>query len=210
MDSSPTPPDPRPARAPKLSAREQRRVRRNLERRKSSLIWVLLGAGALAFFGFLLATALRPQAGEDVPLLPNTPHIPFPTPPGPYNSNPPTSGLHYAQSAPAGFYDEARAESLGQFPEGYLVHSLEHDYNIFWYNCSALDEAACAALKEQIQAVMSGFDGFKLIAYPWPSQPEPVVLTHWGRILRMQSFDAGAARNFIESNRRRSPEPDAS
>jgi len=99
---------------------------------------------------------------------------------------------------------------LGQFPEGYLVHSLEHDYNIFWYNCSALDEAACAALKEEIQAVMSSFDGFKLIAYPWPSQPEPVVLTHWGRILRMQSFDAGAARNFIESNRRRSPEPDAS
>lgn len=179
------------------------------ESRKSTLIWVLLGVATLGFFGFLVVSAVRPQAGESVPELPNLPHIPFPTPPGPYNTNPPTSGLHYAQTAPQGFYDEATAATLGEFPEGYLVHNLEHDYNIFWYNCSALDEAACAALKEDIQAVMRDFDGFKLIAFPWPSQPEPVVLTHWGQILLMERFNARAARNFIESNRGRSPEPNA-
>ena len=185
------------------------RARHDQERRRSTLVWALLGIAALAFFGFLVFSAVRPQTGEDVVVLPNTPHVPFPTPPGPYNSNPPTSGLHFAQTLPAGFYDEAQAAAVGQFPEGYLVHNLEHDYTIFWYNCASLDEAACAALKEEIRGVMDGVENLKVIAFPWPTQSEPIVLTHWGKILRMQEFSAAAARAFISSNRGRSPEPNA-
>jgi hypothetical protein len=45
-----------------------------------------------------------------------------------YNFNPPTGGDHYASWITKGFYDEPRHD-------GNLVHSLEHGYIIFWYDC---------------------------------------------------------------------------
>jgi hypothetical protein len=201
--------DNRSARAPQPSRREERRARLRTERRRSAAPWVLLSAGVLAFFVFLIFTALRPQGGEEVAILPNSPHIPVPTPPGPYNTDPPSSGLHYEATLPRGFYDEAEAVSVGPYPEGYLVHNLEHDYTIIWYNCLLLDQAGCDNLKSQIQTFLNEMAEYKLIAFPWPSQPEPVVLTHWGRILRMEEFDAGDARHFVRSNLGRSPEPNA-
>ncbi len=197
------------ARSAQPSRREERRARRRQARRRSTALWITLGAGVLGFFLLLLFTALRPQGGEGVAILPNKPHVLVPTPPGPYNSDPPTSGLHYEAALPGGFYDEAQADSVGLYPEGYLVHNLEHDYTIIWYNCQVLAEAGCETLKGQVQAFLNDMAEYKLIAFPWPSQPEPVVLTHWGRILRMQEFDAGAARRFVRSNLGHSPEPNA-
>ncbi len=46
-----------------------------------------------------------------------------------YNFNPPTSGDHYATWIKKGVYDLPR-------PDGNLVHSQEHGYIIFWYDCS--------------------------------------------------------------------------
>ncbi len=45
-----------------------------------------------------------------------------------YQFNPPTSGNHYASWISKGFYGEPRAD-------GNLIHSLEHGYIIFWYDC---------------------------------------------------------------------------
>lgn len=45
-----------------------------------------------------------------------------------YKFNPPTSGDHYASWITKGFYEEPRAD-------GNLVHSQEHGYIIFWYDC---------------------------------------------------------------------------
>lgn len=45
-----------------------------------------------------------------------------------YNSNPPTSGPHFAAWAKAGQYDE-------EISDGYLLHSLEHGYVILSYDC---------------------------------------------------------------------------
>lgn len=179
------------------------------ERRRTAAPWILLGAGALAFFLFLVVNAIRPPGGEEVAILPNTPHIPPPTPPGPYNTDPPTSGLHYEATLPRGFYDESEAQAAGPYPEGYLVHNLEHDYTIIWYNCQVLTAADCESLKGEVQAFLDDMARYKLIAFPWPSQPEPVVLTHWGWILRLEEFDAQTARSFVRSNLGRSPEPNA-
>ncbi|NOH04996.1 MAG: DUF3105 domain-containing protein [Chloroflexi bacterium] len=66
--------------------------------------------------------------------------------PGQYNSDPPTSGLHYATEARAGFYEE----NIYTYPAAYLVHNLEHGYVIIWYNCDLLNETGCAELKSQI------------------------------------------------------------
>lgn len=46
-----------------------------------------------------------------------------------YNSNPPTSGPHYAQWEKPGIYDRA-------LEDGNLIHSLEHGYIIISYNCN--------------------------------------------------------------------------
>lgn len=45
-----------------------------------------------------------------------------------YKFNPPTSGDHYPSWITKGVYDTPRAD-------GNLVHSLEHGYIIFWYDC---------------------------------------------------------------------------
>lgn len=46
-----------------------------------------------------------------------------------YNSNPPTSGDHYPAWITKGFYDTPRLDP-------FLVHSMEHGYVIFWYDCA--------------------------------------------------------------------------
>lgn len=47
-----------------------------------------------------------------------------------YKYSPPTSGDHYPSWITKGFYDEPR-------PDGNVVHSQEHGYIIFWYDCGA-------------------------------------------------------------------------
>ncbi len=47
-----------------------------------------------------------------------------------YKYNPPTSGNHYPAWITKGFYGEPRWD-------GFLVHSQEHGYIIFWYDCAA-------------------------------------------------------------------------
>ncbi len=73
--------------------------------------------------------------------------------------------------------------------------------------CSNLQ--ACSQLKQDIRAAFDALPGYKLVAFPWPSQTEPVVLTHWGRILRLRTFSARVLRSFADSNRGRAPEPNA-
>lgn len=51
-----------------------------------------------------------------------------------YNSNPPTSGPHFAVWAKPGVYDRF-------ISDGYLIHSMEHGYVIIWYDCSEITSA---------------------------------------------------------------------
>lgn len=133
-------------------------------------------------------------------------HIPDEsTDPNPYSSNPPSSGHHFGRWLNAGFYD-TNAE---KYPEGHLVHNLEHGYIIFWYNCKVLSDAECATLKTQIKDAMSAAGNFKVIAYPWEKTDVPLVLTSWGYRLSFESFDANLVKTFIDQHRNRAPEPNA-
>lgn len=192
----------------KRSLREARRARRRKQRLTRTLIWGGAGVVVLAAIGYLVWIAVRPAAGESFPILPAD-HIAEGTPPGPYNSDPPTSGPHYGNSLPGGFYEEADLANLPPNPEGYLVHNLEHGYVIFWYNCNLLDEAGCEGLKSQIRSVMDDFDNFKLVAFPWSSIDVPVAMTSWGQMQRFDKFSASQAASFIRNNRNRAPEPNA-
>ena len=160
--------------------------------------------------GFVFWQAYRPTVGEMIPIPPDyETHIEVGTPPGPYPSDPPAGGVHYATELDAKFYHESDLATLPQYPEGSLVHNLEHGNVIFWYNCALLDEAGCTRLKDSIQQVMDEFDGVKLIAFPWESLEEPVVMTSWGKLQRFQSFNPSQASAFVRANRNKAPEPNA-
>jgi len=186
------------------SKRQQMRTRQRQQQLKGSLIWGGLGLGVLAIIGLFVWQGIRPLTGEEIPIMTSS-HIAVDSDPGEYNSDPPTSGPHYPNEAQVGFYDT----NSYQYPAGYLVHNLEHGYIIFWYNCSLLEEAACTDLKSQIKSVMDEFNNVKVIAYPWDSLDVPVAMTSWGRLQKMETFNAAQARAFYRSNLNRSPEPGA-
>jgi hypothetical protein len=194
----------------KNSSRAARQDRLRKKARKNKLIWGGVVIGILIILGFIGWTAFRPASGEAVPIMANAgDHVPEGSDPGPFNSDPPTSGPHYAQEYEAGFYEESDREVTNEFPEGFLLHNLEHGYTIFWYNCDLLDESSCSNLKSGIKGVMNDLNNFKVIGFPRSSIQSPLVMTSWGRMLSFETLNADQARDFISRNRNRAPEPNA-
>jgi len=177
----------------------ERRKRQKLNR----TIWLTFFSSAALIILLFTLSSINPQRGDAVELMRDSSHVPTGTDPGPYNTNPPTSGRHYEESLEAGFYEENPYE----YSEGYLVHSLEHGYVIFWYNCSILNATQCSQLKSQIKSVMVAADNYKVIAFPWESIDSPVVMTSWGKLHRFTEFESDAALTFVKQNRNKSPEP---
>ncbi|HEX6877691.1 MAG TPA: DUF3105 domain-containing protein [Nocardioidaceae bacterium] len=101
-----------------------------------------------------------------------------------YPDSPPATGPHYPIPAPI---SRKYYTSKDRPPLGYLVHNLEHGYNILWYDDTvAKDDKQLAVVK----AISDKFSGStledKFIAAPWTSDdgdPFPggahVALTHW-------------------------------
>lgn len=199
------------------SKRERRQERLQKQKGRSTLLWSLVGLGALALVGFLIWSGSRigsvnadpaKASGEQFPIQGSN-HIPDGTDPGEYNSNPPTSGPHYEVPLPAGFYEEADLQAWEPFSVAHAVHNLEHGYIVFWYNCNLLDESACTELKTQIRDFIAGFPIRKLVAFPWPTGESPIALSSWGYRLVMQEFNADQATSFINANRMLAPEANA-
>ncbi len=189
----------------KSSKRQQIQNRQQKQKMRNNLIWVGLGLIAVAVIAAILWQGAQPTPGEAVEIMAETGHIPTGSELPVYNSNPPTSGQHYPDTASVGFYDEDTYPNAA----GFLVHNLEHGYVIFWYNCDLLDEAGCTTLKEQIKTTMNELGGVKMIAYPWKSIDVPLVLTSWGRIQRFETFDADLIKSYYKANLNKSPEPNA-
>jgi hypothetical protein len=187
----------------KQTMREKRRRRKTITR----IIWGAVAIILIAVIGYFVWNALKPAAGQTVPIMADTGHVEEGQDPGPYNTDPPTSGRHYANELEAGFYEEADRDSISGFPEGYLVHNLEHGYVIFWYNCDLVTDGECTELKSQIRSVLDRENNFKVIAFPWESIKVPVVLTSWGQIQEFKAFNPELAQSFVKSNRNQAPEP---
>jgi hypothetical protein len=188
--------------------KSKRQEAREQRQRKQRIVKFSVTAGLIlvaGLIGYVVWGAAQPPVGESVAIMGDISHVEDGTDPGPYNSNPPTSGRHYPTSLTPGFYDT----NVYQYPEGYLVHNLEHGYVIFWYNCSELETSECEQLKGEVRLVLEAENNNKVIAYPRETIEEPVVLTSWGQLLRMEAFDADAARSFVARNRNKAPEPNA-
>lgn len=197
----------------KMNKKDQREARRSKRKRQkliSTLIWGGVAVVLVGIVGYIIWGAVRPAAGASIPIMENSEaHVDEGEDPGPFNSNPPTSGPHYAEEYEAGFYEESSPEAQASYPEGYLGHNLEHGYVIYWYNCDLLDSNACAELKDQIKESMAENGHTKLIAFPRSSIDVPVAMTSWGQLLNMDEFDPSQAEKFISANRNRAPEPNA-
>jgi hypothetical protein len=194
----------------KTSKRDERRKKRQQEQRKSQLWWgggIILVVGLL---GLLLWYTNRPLLGEEFPVTGENDHLELSEPPPLYSTDPPTSGRHYPTWWQAGFYDETSPEVTNfPFPAGYLVHNLEHGYVIFWYNCTLVTPEECATLKSELRTLIEEANNFKVIAFPWTTTDVPVVVTSWGRMLKMETFDPELAAEMIQRNRNHAPEPNA-
>ena len=102
----------------------------------------------------------------------------------PYSEAPPAFGPHYPAPAPMArkYYT-----TDDRPPVEYLVHNLEHGYNILWYDETIAKDSEQRAI---VKAISERFKGTafkdKFIAAPWTSKdgdPFPggahVALTHW-------------------------------
>jgi len=98
MDAKSTTPD--------KSRRKGRKEIREAERRRKQLrdraIWILAGIAVVIFVGYLIWNEFRPKPGQSVPELSRV-HVQPGAPHEAYNTDPPTSGSHYAQPTRAGF-----------------------------------------------------------------------------------------------------------
>ncbi len=111
-----------------------------------------------------------------------------------YNSNPPTSGSHYAQPANWGVYQT-------ELPDEQVIHNLEHGG--IWILYTGIDDATKSALEKIAKS------NSKIIVTPRFKNDAPIVLASWGRLQKFQTLDEQAIRAFIEANRNKSPEPSA-
>ena len=196
----------------KTSRQIMRETQKKQQVRKRILIYGGISLAIIAVIAVILLSVNNPAnsiglMGDEV-AIPSSDHVPTDTLPGPFNSNPPAGGAHYATDFPSKFYQEADLATLPKNPQGYLVHSLEHGYVIFWYNCQ-VPKTDCAALKQTIQKVMDETGNTKLIAFPWTDMNIPLAMTSWGRILKFPNPDPVKMKQFVESNRYHAPEPDA-
>ncbi len=104
-----------------------------------------------------------------------------------YNSNPPTSGQHWGSVADWGVHEEP-------VPNELQVHNLEHGGIVIQYNAETIDPVALQDLTDKVNEIP-----VKVILAPREGMTEPIVLTAWGRLLRLQEYDEGQVDDFIDA-----------
>lgn len=155
-------------------------------------IVLVVGAGFLLFKYSNTSSSDIPQKGEAISLQPAT-HIEIGATHDPYNSNPPTSGPHYAQPADWGVYQQA-------LPDEQLVHNLEHGG--IWISYKDVD----AQTKGELEAIGREYSG-AVIVTPRPNDDAKICLSSWGRLEKLDSFNRDEIISFIRANKNKSPEP---
>ena len=150
----------------------------------------------MAGLGFAIRQANQPPPGQNVPIQ-GFEHVRPGQPHPPYNSDPPTSGWHYAQPAPAGFHDSP-------VPDEQLIHNLEHGHVVISYDCSKLTN--CEQVKARLRRLIQRFNARKVVAVPRQNADAAIALTAWGRIDKLDRYDERRIVAFIRTWRDRGPE----
>ncbi|SBT51032.1 DUF3105 domain-containing protein [Micromonospora auratinigra] len=157
----------------------------------AAALWAAATTGPLALLTGTVTgsrAADRPAPclpGQAVPIL-DSPHITrAQARTAHYDSDPPTSGPHFAFAAPPGVYEKP-------VEDGLTVHALEHGHVVVQYG-SAVPADEVEALRD----IARQFPDRVLLA-PRPALGRDVALTAWGRIDRFDRRDEQRVNDFIQ------------
>lgn len=166
----------------------------------AALILLVLG-GVIAA---LVITAKRRQATLPGELYPSVgqEHISISaTPPKPYNSNPPSSGGHYAGSANWGVYDYEVNDKI-------FIHNLEHGGIWIAYRPTISPQAL-----QDLKNIVNELGGSKIVMAPRSASDADVAVVAWTRVLKfnlsggeLTPDNASAIRAFYKGFKNRGPE----
>ncbi len=159
------------------------------------ILWWIIAAITIAGIGYgmviLFRQTTKERPGEAI-LIQGQEHISVGAAHPEYNSNPPTSGWHYANEADWGMSENA-------IPDEQILHNLEHGG--IWISYKNIDDST----KKQLEKISRS--GSKIIITPRQGNDTPITLASWGRLQKLEQFDEIAIMNFIKANKNRSPEP---
>jgi Protein of unknown function (DUF3105) len=111
-----------------------------------------------------------------------------------YDSSPPTHGPHSANAAACGVHG-------APIPNETMVHSLEHGAVGIVYRAS-LDLADIRSIERTVR----GYDG-RVFSAPYSgNMSTPIAVLSWGEMMRLQSLDERAVRDYISAFRGTGPE----
>jgi hypothetical protein len=154
----------------------------------------LVVVAALGVWGYQRVTHVEPgESAEDR----GRTHIDSSVTATNYNTDPPTSGQHWGNTAPWGISDEP-------VPNELQVHNLEHGGVVIQYNSSVTPEEIA-----ELESIASQCD-VKLILAPRPEMEQRIALTAWTKYLNLETVDRAAIQDFIDAHVDEGPEQFAS
>ena len=183
-----------------------------MDSKKILILGAVITIAGLLFFVYKEST--KPQPGQKLDDL-GREHFDIGTT-FEYNSNPPTSGNHYADWTKAGAFDTIKDDRN-------LLHSLEHGYIIMTYKCpgvgasifsSPTEATASAQTKEgeckqrfdQLKPIYEAKGQRKLIVVPREDLDTNYAVTAWTRIDKFNDFDKKRIEQFIDAYKNQGPE----
>jgi len=111
-----------------------------------------------------------------------------------YNSNPPSSGDHYGQTARGGFYDEPLADET-------VIHNLEHGDIWIAYH---------PRINNETRSLLKKFAGQYVVVSPRAQNDGDISVVAWGRVdtfdINTDVLDEGRIQDFIRRYDNRGPE----
>ncbi len=128
---------------------------------------------------------------ENVPIQ-GANHIAYGAKHPPYNTNPPTSGWHYGNSADWGVYQKELEDEL-------VVHSLEHGG--IWISYKDIDKST----KEKLEKLAKKYPQ-RVVLSPRQKNDSKIAVVSWGKIMKLDEFDENKIETFILKNTNKSPE----
>ena len=180
--------------------REERQAMQKMQQQKvarQKMTKWIIGLLVIALIGYglylLISKTTTPRPGESFAIQGRA-HIPIGSSYEEYNSNPPTSGSHYAQTTAWGVYqNELKDENV--------IHSLEHGG--IWISYQPDIEET---IKEELEAIGKKYSG-SVVVSPRSANDSPIALASWGRLEKLMTFEEARIVEFIKRNKNKSPEP---
>lgn len=115
-----------------------------------------------------------------------------------YESDPPTSGPHYARWANAGIHNQDPP------PDELLVHNLEHGHVVIYYHPDLISDESVEKITELIDQYDGQWDA--VLAVPRPEMDAELTLTAWTYKMELDEYDEELIEAFVDAYRGKGPE----